>query len=92
MLTGLIFAMRMAICQETDFFFHRNNDLYSLFYPRLSLILSCCLNLRLSFLFEIFVKCFWQFDNVKFYGWCYYKLAIIKPRAVCMPVNLLSVD
>ena len=41
MLTGLIFILRMTICQVTKLF-HRKQDLYLLFSPRLSLILCCC--------------------------------------------------
>ena len=41
MLTGLIFILRMTICQVTKLF-HRNEDLYLLFSSRLSLIVCCC--------------------------------------------------
>ena len=42
--------------KRQNFFFHRNKDLYLLFYPRLSLILSGCLFLHLTF-FGTFAKC-----------------------------------
>ena len=55
MLTGLIFILRMTICQVTKHF-HRNKDLYLLFSPRLSLIVCCCF-----FVFRLICTCsvFW---------------------------------
>ena len=79
MLTGLIFMLKMTICQVTKLF-HRIKDLYLLFSPRLSLIVCCCFFvLRLSFFFLTFLKRFWHFGYAKFYSWCDYKLAVIKP-------------
>ena len=57
MLTGLIFILRMTICQVTKLF-HRNKGLYLLFSFPLSLILCCCFSaLPLNF-FGIFLKRF----------------------------------
>ena len=70
MLTGLIFILRMTICQMTKLF-HRNKDLYLLFSPRLSLIVCCCFFLRcVEAFFGMFLKCFWQFCYAKFHSWC----------------------
>ena len=65
--------------KRQNFFFHRNKNLYVLFYPRMSLILYRFFAFKLFF--GIFVECFWLFGNAKFNSWCDYKLAIIKPSA-----------
>ena len=54
MMTGLIFILRMTICQVTKFFY-RNKGLYLLFSLILSLILCCCFSvLHLSFFRNVF--------------------------------------
>ena len=77
--TGGKALVAMALSLPSDkAFFHQSKDLHLLFYPRFSL------NLRFfafKLFFDIFVKCFWQFDCARFYSWCDYKLAIIKPSA-----------
>ena len=74
--------------KRQNFFFHRNKDLYLLFYPRLSLILSGCLFLHLTF-FGTFAKCWWYFGYAIFRGWCDCKLAIIKPSKFWSTYRLL---
>ena len=73
-------ATALNLPNDKSFFFHRDKDLYSLFYPRLSLILCCCF-FAFKLFYGVFVKCFWQFGHAKFHRWCDYKLAIIKLRA-----------
>ena len=77
MLTGLIFILKMTICQVTKLF-HRNKDLYLVFSPELSLIFYCCFYVLPLRFFDVFLNCFFQFGYAKFHSWCDYKLAIIK--------------
>ena len=77
MLTGLIFILRMTICQVTKLF-HRNKDLYLLFSPRLRLILCSYFSvLPLSFFWYVF-KMLLQF-GLAILSWRDNKLAIMKP-------------
>ena len=71
--------MALNLQSDKTFFFHRNKDLYLLFYPRLSLIRCCFFFFAFRLVFGIFVKWFWQLGDAKFRSWCDYKLAIIKP-------------
>ena len=70
--------------KSQNFFFHRNKDLYLLFYPRLSLIL-CFFAFKLFF-FSIFVKCFWQFGYAKLHSGVITNLQSLSPGHTGQPI------
>ena len=86
MLTALIFILRMTICQVTKLF-HRNQDLYLLYSPQLSLIVCCCFfcfAFKLSF--GMFLKCFWQVGYAKFLSWCHTNLQSLNHEHTGKPI------
>ena len=70
MLTGLIFILRMTICQVTKLF-HRKQRFVFTFLSSIELdsLLFFCFAFKL-FWHTVFLKSFLQFSYAKFYSWC----------------------